>query len=580
MDEKLPLAQVVWKQQSRKRPRTSWILLTAAALIGFFFSPFFNLSHLIIKSRSCHRSGKAPTHHSFWKPCGELNGNPRECASIKVPMDHFDPENSGDKTFTIPLVRIPGKEGSLNLLLNPGGPGGSGFEFLYRRGEQIKALVGDGFHLVSFDPRGVNSSTPAAVCYPNAQTRKELSPVRANDASDSAELYAWSLNFAKACSDTMGEYGKYINTPQTAADMNSILDALGQSDMYYWGFSYGTLLGQTYATMFPERSKRVIIDGVVNQFNYYEEKFDVDSLVDTEAVLDGFFDECIKAGEVNCTLSALATSKEELRDVVFSYLETLHEQPLNVYIDNTAHGLLEYSQVLFNGIFLAMYKPQIWFSLADNLYKLIQGNATDAFLGYSTDHWGFGDEANQFVSLNDGASGADHWPQDKNAMFEEIAPWLNRTLFNNHELKDYYQKQHWSVPKTHSYVPRKGVETAHPLLILSTTYDPVCPLVSARSANAAFVDSQIVEVKGYGHCSVAVGSVCVVKHLRKFLYEGKLPETYTQCEVDSPYFVKPETPGSASITAQRQFEDPEDQKIHLAQLELARDWEYSRPLGY
>ncbi|KAJ5721253.1 uncharacterized protein N7483_009187 [Penicillium malachiteum] len=581
MDEKLPLAQVAWKQQSRTLPRTRWILLSAVALIGFLFSPYFNLNRIFTKSRSQCHSGKAPTENSLWQPCGEVDGHPRQCASIEVPMDQFDPENSGDKTFTIPLVRIPGKEGSLNLLLNPGGPGGSGFEFVYRRGEQIKALVGDGFHLVSFDPRGVNSSTPTAFCYPDPETRKELSRVRANDASDSPEVYAWSQNFAKACSDTMGEYGKYINTPQTAADMNSILDALGQRDMYYWGFSYGTLLGQTYAAMFPERSKRVIIDGVVNQFDWYGRSFKTDTMVDADSVLDGFFDECMKAGETNCTLSSLATSTDELRQVVFSYLEKLHDQPLSVYINNTAYGLLDYSQVMFNGIFPALYKPRTWFSLAENLYKLIQGNATHAFLAYATETLGdWEHQANEFVTFNDGRTGADHWPQGRQALLEEITPWLNQSLFGNEFLKGYYMKQHWSVPKTHSYVPRKGVETAHPLLILSTTYDPVCPLVSARSANEAFVDSQIVEVKGYGHCSVAVGSVCLMKHVREFLYEGKLPATYTQCEVDSPYFVKPESAGSASITAQRHFEDPEDQKIHLAQLELARDWEFSRRVGY
>jgi hypothetical protein len=136
-------------------------------------------------------------------------------------------------------------------------------------------------------------------------------------------------------------------------------------------------------------------------------------------------------------------------------------------------------------------------------------------------------------------------------------------------------KQQWAIPKTHSYVPRKGVKTAHPLLILSTSYDPVCPLVSARSANEAFVGSQIVEVKGYGHCSVAVASVCLARHVRAFLYEGTIPSAYTQCEIDAPYFVQPD--GNGLVFAQREFEDAEDEKIHLAQLEMARDWEFAWP---
>ncbi|KAJ5536212.1 hypothetical protein N7513_009398 [Penicillium frequentans] len=577
MEEKCSEVIYAWKPQSRLQHLKRWAILSVAALFGLLLVSKLNGLTIEWRPRCGHRD-QFSTEPTMWHPCGDLSGSPLQCASIEVPMDQFNPENSGNKTFTIPLIRLPAKEGSPNLLLNPGGPGASGFEFLYRRGEQLKALVGEGFHLVSFDPRGVNSSTPAASCYPDANTRHELSRVRATNISrDSSEIFAWSQNYGKACSDTMGEYGKYINTPQTAADMNSILDALGQDDMFYWGFSYGTVLGQTYAGLFPERSKRVIIDGVVNQFELYEKNMELEAMVDTDAVLDGFFDECMKAGIKNCELSSLATSTETLRQTVFTYMERLKEEPISVYINNTAYGILDYEKILYNGFFPALYKPPTWFSLADNLYKLIQGNATDAFLAYGTDAKSL-DESTDFVTLNDGLSGPDHWPQSKQQMIDWIMPWLNQSMFISTTIKPYFLKQHWNVPKTHSYVPRKGVKTAHPLLILSTTYDPVCPLISARSANEAFLDSQIVEVKGYGHCSVAVASTCVAKILREFLYEGKMPNAYTQCEVDSQYFVRPDS--GEQLTAQRHFEDPEDKKIHLAQLALARDWEYLGPRGY
>ncbi|KAK4095884.1 hypothetical protein N658DRAFT_390614, partial [Parathielavia hyrcaniae] len=74
--------------------------------------------------------------------------------------------------------------------------------------------------------------------------------------------------------------------------------------------------------------------------------------------------------------------------------------------------------------------------------------------------------------------------------------------------------------------------TAYPLLLFSTTYDPVCPLMSARSAKEAFEGSRIVEVKGYGHSSLAVPSLCVARHVRDYLYEGKLPDAHVQCEPD------------------------------------------------
>jgi hypothetical protein len=68
-----------------------------------------------------------------WEQCGDIKGHPLECSSIYVPIDQFDTENSGDKTFNIPLIRMRGKNATQNLLLNPGGPGGSGTEYVYRQ---------------------------------------------------------------------------------------------------------------------------------------------------------------------------------------------------------------------------------------------------------------------------------------------------------------------------------------------------------------------------------------------------------------------------------------------------------------
>ncbi|KAL4785326.1 Alpha/Beta hydrolase protein [Aspergillus varians] len=569
MDQKQMLGDHAWKPQARA-PRPTHAVVMSIILLGLLFlrgGDVMSTSPWDDKPKFLGHNGE----HIRWWPCGDLSDSSLECSSIHVPMDQFNPEISGNKTFTIPLIRMRGSNATQNLLLNPGGPGASGFDLLHRRGDQLKAIVGEGFHLLSFDPRGVNRSAPVASCYPDDKTRQELAHVRhLNPLVDSPETYAWAQNFVRACSDTMGEYAMYLNTPQAAADMNSILDALGQEDMIYWGFSYGTLLGQTYAAMFPERSKRVIIDGVVNQFEWYEGLFESQSLVDAERVLDGYFDECIKVGTSSCSLASLAKSKEDLRETVFSHMETLRDQPISIYINNSVYGLLNHEKVWYNGFLETLYKPSIWASLADNLLKLIQGNATDAFLAYGIDETRR-HQADEFIILNDGISGPEHWPQDRQLLLDKIMPFLNYSLFGPVHSKMYYVRQQWTIPNTHSYIPRKGVKTAHPLLILSTTYDPVCPLIAAHSAKEAFEGSQIVEVKGYGHCSIAVPSLCIATHVREFLYEGKLPEGDSQCEVDSLYFRRPEKSGQT--VAQRDFEDAEEQRIHLAQLELARDWD-------
>ncbi|KAH8900957.1 alpha/beta-hydrolase [Thozetella sp. PMI_491] len=507
--------------------------------------------------------------HISWTPCGTVADRQLECSSLDVPMDQFNATNSGSKTFSLPLIRLRGRNATQNILLNPGGPGGSGAEFIYRRGKQLSDIVGDGLHLLSFDPRGINGSRPQALCYPDPEARRRLSSVRAAKIpEDSGELYAWTQNFVQACSDTMGEHGAYINTPQTAADMNSILDAVGQEDMVYWGFSYGTLLGQTYATLFPERSKRVIIDGVANQFDWYENPLDAEEFADSENVFRGFLDECYKAKE-NCTLSALANTKEEMEDKLLSFIEGLREDPMSVYVNSSIYGLLDRNTVWYDGIFSALYKPSNWYALADRLAAMLRGNGTAAYLAYHGDVSDDDTDAFKFVTLNDGAAGPKYWDGDRGSLVDELTSYFNTSLFADSEFDFYFSKQKWAIPKTHNYVPKTGVQTAHPLLVLSTTYDPICPLVSARSALAAFEGSRLVEAQGYGHCSVAMPSMCVARHVRAFLYEGTLPKEDVKCEIDGPYFVKPE---EATVAAEAvTFVDPEEQRIHMAQVELARD---------
>jgi pimeloyl-ACP methyl ester carboxylesterase len=102
----------------------------------------------------------------------------------------------------------------------------------------VNKIIGEGFHLLSFDPRGVVGSIPQAVCYVSAAQRaEEIENNPWNLEFEAGEMYTKAENGARACEDTMGEYGGYVNTPQTAADMDSILDAIGQEKMYYWGFS-------------------------------------------------------------------------------------------------------------------------------------------------------------------------------------------------------------------------------------------------------------------------------------------------------------------------------------------------------
>ncbi|KAL2212447.1 alpha/beta-hydrolase [Sarocladium strictum] len=512
-------------------------------------------------------------HHAVqklkWEDCSSVwIEHTLQCATLEVPMDHFGPPS--DKIFTIPLIRMIATNASANgdrhIFINPGGPGGSGVGIVRVGADYLSDIIGEDFHLLGFDPRGVQGSRPNASCYPDNQQRTDAvynNPWHVE--FQAGQMYTNAENKARACQDMMGEHGKYINTPQTAADMNSILDALGQDELYYWGFSYGTTLGQTYAQMFPDRVGRVAIDGVSNLDNWYKSAFDEEAFSDTDTIFAGFIEECLKHKN-ECPLASLNgtdfDSPNELKKYMQDYLLQLEEEPIPVYINPDLYGSITRQILVTYGIFFALYGPSIWASLADDLADLINGNSIPAFLEYSPHRVAdfIGDDSNTFVVHNDiKQTGKDfpvHGIQDiRNYTLSIPQP---SKLVSAYYASDIFMRASWRIETTHTFQPRYSheyppVKTAHPLLILSTTYDPVCPLVSAMKAWKSFEGAGIVEQKSYGHCTLSMPSLCTAKHLRRYFNEGKVPDNYTTCEIDREYFVA-ELPELSALSQ-------EDQKL-------------------
>jgi len=226
--------------------------------------------------------------------------------------------------------------------------------------------------------------------------------------------------------------------------MNNILDAVGQEDMIYWGFSYGTTLGQTYATMYPERSKRVVIDGVSNIFDTYR-RLDTEQkwVSDSDKVLYGFFDECVKAGPDRCPLASFGKTADELWDAVLSRMEELRDEPLSVYVNNTVYGTFSYPNFLTNAIFYALYAPKkSWVPVAEQLAKFLGGDATDIWMEHGrADVFASIGEANRFVTFNDAKSGPEYWPQDREAVVDEIVRFANGSIFSRIDMSGFFGRQ-------------------------------------------------------------------------------------------------------------------------------------------
>ncbi|KAG9246869.1 hypothetical protein BJ878DRAFT_416094 [Calycina marina] len=258
-----------------------------------------------------------PTRELIWHPCY----TDYVCAKLDVPLDYSNPQGT---RAAVPIIKIPAQLNGTNekyqglLFTNPGGPGNSGIDFILTMGySTIIPVIPKTYDLVSWDPRGMGYSTPYADCQIPTTRRKSKRAYGITGPDISSALYEdqfqTAILYGAQCSVLIGgpnDAGPHMSTPAVARDALSIVDAFAKTkeaktvanptDFNYWGFSYGTVIGQTFASLFPDRVGRFALDGVIDAEDFYSAQFYSVSRYD-DAVMDLFFDYCFVAGPSLCS---------------------------------------------------------------------------------------------------------------------------------------------------------------------------------------------------------------------------------------------------------------------------------------
>src|SRR3954468_19236172 len=198
-----------------------------------------------------------------WTDCG----GGYQCASLKVPRDYSRPHGA---QFTLAIIRLPAREERRGaLFVNFGGPGGNAVSTVHAVGGILWGAVNDHFDIVGVDPRGVGLTSPAVDCKVNQETQGFYSePFPTPLTLDRDALIAKDQAYVQRCKDLNGSVLKYITTRNTARDMDRVRAAMGDDQLNYFGFSYGTFLGATYASLFPDRYRAMVLDGPVDANSY------------------------------------------------------------------------------------------------------------------------------------------------------------------------------------------------------------------------------------------------------------------------------------------------------------------------
>ncbi|AYN38550.1 alpha/beta hydrolase [Streptomyces dangxiongensis] len=220
-----------------------------------------------------------PVPKLSWRKCGTGDHPRLQCASLKVPLDHADPSG---RQLTLALSRVPhtAKTSQGPLLVNPGGPGGSGLTLAGFVASALPAKVASRYDVIGFDPRGVGAGDPALTCAPGHFAAVRPDTVPATPALERANLER-ARSFAAACGRTHADVLPYIDTVNTVRDLDSVRQALGAPRISYFGYSYGTYLGAVYAKLYPRRVHRLVLDSIVDPTGvWYEDNLGQDYAFD------------------------------------------------------------------------------------------------------------------------------------------------------------------------------------------------------------------------------------------------------------------------------------------------------------
>ncbi|KAF7331053.1 Abhydrolase-4 domain-containing protein [Mycena venus] len=520
-----------------------------------------------------------PTEELIWTECYSNN----QCARLKVPLDYLHPE---DASAAIAMVRVhsrvphdsPNYRGP--ILINPGGPGGSGVDTVLDRGELLSTIVGPEFDVIGFDPRGIARSVPRVSSFESRAERelwsggRDVTSLSMNASADAlARAWARAIVGGQLAGERDDGSLRFINTDHTARDMLRIVQAHSMEKIHYWGFSYGSVLGATFASMFPENVGRLVIDGVVDSENYFATEWS-NNLLDADKAWMSFVHGCVAAGPEKCAF--FSPTAAEILEKVDKIYASLRARPIPVRT-NGSYGLVDYS-LLRRKIFKSLYSPYAQFpTLAQAFADLEAGNGTTLFkmseappfqcaCDPSEHEFDSVEEAEHAVLCNDGK----RIPRDYEAVLAH---------YQNMSKTSQWADMAWpEFPKTNFQGPFVA-NTSHPILLVGNTADPVTPLSAAKKMSQGFAGSVVLTQDSVGHCSISGPSICTQKYIRQYFINGTLPKPDTVCPVISTPFPASHDVDSASEAQAVLSLSAEDRTLLEAVRELAMTFDTRFPAG-
>jgi len=498
-----------------------------------------------------------------WQRCAYIHAL---CASVPVPLDYDDP---GGPTFKLSVIKVPALDPTQKIgtiFVNPGGPGGSAVEFAAYGADLLGDTVAMRYDVIGIDPRGVGGK-PRMSCkkdgYPH-YPRNDF-PWRWNQVD---KAWAYSSWFRNACEENPNAIVAHMTTADTARDMDYVRELIGEPLLNYYGISYGTYLGATYARMFPDKVGKFVVDGVLDPVQW--SKGDgtngnlpfstrIDSASGATDSLKSGLRECDRLGRKACPFAATksqGTALKKWRKLV----RLAQAEKLRLYdsklryptlVGYTLGSLYESTYDSLGYLLQDMWNENV----AKGRHQRLLPGMTVAKMRAAarevrrnpwapTSAAGYGQFGDPFLGVacsdTTNPKGKKAWwragqAQDKeSAWFGSLWTWASAPCSG-------WPKE----TKADRFTGFTPVATATPMLVVGNAHDPATPIHGARTVHDLFTNSGMLKLNGWGHG--AITNTCVTAAYDAYYVDGTLPASGTVCQPDAPLFGSMDGGGFRSV---------------------------------
>ncbi len=445
-----------------------------------------------------------------------------QCTTAKAPMNWKDPSQAA---IELALIRKPATGTRLgSLLVNPGGPGASGYDFIRDSLDYaVDSTLRAGYDIVGFDPRGVGRSTAVDCGGAAVLDHFNYDIVPGTPGTDSwiAGTEQVNARFGQDCLDHTGPLLQYVDTNSAARDLDLLRAVLGDSRLNYLGYSYGTLLGASYAELYPKKTGRLVLDGALDPAT-------TDFMV-TDIQAKGF-ESAFRAYLANCIGSSgcpFTGTVDEAMTQTGQLLDQLQAGPLS-----NPDGRRLGANTMFVAIILPLYSKDNWPYLDKLFEEVRKGVTTTAFLladSYNDrDSNGVysSNSTEAFVAINCLDYASDSSIETMRAQAAQLGK--DAPIFGPRMAWGGTSCAKWPFAATRVRGPISA-EGSSDILVVGTTNDPATPYVWAKNLAKELQHGHLITYHGEGHTAYNKSNSCVNSAVDDYLLKGTVPSKDPEC---------------------------------------------------